>query len=105
MKPLDHEPSPARRRLRSPYLLVVTTNRLTRRHSHRPLCAAGYDLARPRPARAPALQRAGPFLIEPDGTVYYESILSMPAGRPRLDDLRRAIDYWMKVGYPARGDA
>jgi hypothetical protein len=35
----------------------------------------------------------------------YESILSMPAGRPRLDDLLHAIDYWTKVGYPARGDA
>jgi peroxiredoxin len=45
------------------------------------------------------------FLIEPDGKVYYESILSMPAGRPRLDDLLYAIDYWTKVGYPARGDA
>ena len=49
----------------------------------------------------------------PDGKVYYESILSMPAsqpasqpaGRPRRDDRLHAIDYWTKVGYPARGDA
>ncbi len=27
------------------------------------------------------------FLISPDGSVYYEAILSMPVGRPRLDDL------------------
>jgi alkyl hydroperoxide reductase subunit AhpC len=32
--------------------------------------------------RTGALQRAGLFLIEPDGKVYYESILSMPAVRP-----------------------
>jgi hypothetical protein len=47
--------------------------------------------------------------LSPDGKVYYESILSMPAsqpaGRPRRDDLLHAIDYWTKVGYPARGDA
>jgi peroxiredoxin len=43
------------------------------------------------------------FLISPDGTVYYESILSMPVGRPRLDDLLGAIDYWTSHSYPARG--
>ena len=45
------------------------------------------------------------FLIRPDGTIYYESILSMPVGRPRLDDLLGGIDYWTKSGYPARGEA
>src|ERR687892_1069956 len=34
------------------------------------------------------------FLISPDGSVYYESILSLPVGRPRLDDLLGGIDYW-----------
>jgi alkyl hydroperoxide reductase subunit AhpC len=54
----------------------------------------------------PALfNEPGLFLIDPDGKVYYESILSMPVGRPRLDDLLHGIDYWTKVGYPARGDA
>lgn len=51
--------------------------------------------------------------LSPDGKVYYESIPSMPAsqpasqpaGRPRRDDRLHAIDYWTKVGYPARGDA
>lgn len=46
----------------------------------------------------------GLFLIQPDGAVYYESILSMPAGRPRLDDLLGGIDYWHDTGYPARGE-
>jgi peroxiredoxin len=53
----------------------------------------------------PALfNEPGLFLISPDHTVYYESILSMPVGRPRLDDLLRAIDYWTTHGYPARGE-
>ncbi len=44
------------------------------------------------------------FLIRPDGTVYYEAILSMPVGRPRLDDLLGGIDYWTANDYPARGE-
>jgi peroxiredoxin len=47
----------------------------------------------------------GLFLISPDRTIYYESILSMPVGRPRLDDLLGGIDYWTANGYPARGEA
>lgn len=47
----------------------------------------------------------GLFLIRPDGTVYYESILSMPVGRPRIDDLLGGIEYWTANDYPARGDA
>ena len=46
------------------------------------------------------------FLTRPDGTVYYESILSMPVGRPRLDDLLGGSDYWTANDYPpARGEA
>ena len=45
------------------------------------------------------------FLISPDRSVYYESILSMPVGRPRLDDLLGGIDFWTTNDYPARGDA
>ena len=45
------------------------------------------------------------FLIAPDGSVYYESILSMPVGRPRLDDLLGGIDYWTAHDYPPRGGA
>jgi peroxiredoxin len=53
----------------------------------------------------PALfNEPGLFLISPDHTVYYESILSMPVGRPRLDDLLSGIDYWTAHGYPARGE-
>jgi len=45
------------------------------------------------------------FLIAPDGNVYYEAILSMPVGRPQLDDLLGGIDFWMANDYPARGAA
>ena len=45
------------------------------------------------------------LLISPDGTVYYESILSMPVGRPRLDDLLGGIEFWTTNDYPARGEA
>jgi peroxiredoxin len=46
----------------------------------------------------------GLFLISADRTVYYEAILSMPVGRPRLDDLLVGIDYWIGHAYPARGE-
>ena len=47
----------------------------------------------------------GMFLIAPDASVYYESILSMPVGRPRFDDLVGGIDHWAENDYPARGEA
>ncbi len=53
------------------------------------------------PAPAPALE----FLVDADGLVYYESILSMPVGRPRLDDLLGGIKYWTAHDNPARGGA
>ena len=54
----------------------------------------------------PALfNEPGMFLISPDHTVYSESILSMPVGRPQLDDLLGGIDYWTTHDYPARGEA
>jgi peroxiredoxin len=56
--------------------------------------------------KEPALfNEPGLFLISPDRTVYYESILSMPVGRPRLDDLLGGIAYWTANDYPARGEA
>lgn len=47
----------------------------------------------------------GLFLIRPDGTIYYEAIQSMPFARPPLADLLSAIDFVVKNGYPARGEA
>ena len=63
----------------------------------------GLFVSRGRSDDEPALfNEPGLFLIEPDGKVYYESILSMPAGRPRLDDRLYGIDYWTKIGYRSR---
>ncbi|MGI8623384.1 MAG: redoxin domain-containing protein [Solirubrobacteraceae bacterium] len=45
------------------------------------------------------------FLVRPDGTVYYEAILSMPLGRPKLDELFQGVDFWTEHDYPARGVA
>ena len=53
----------------------------------------------------PVFNEPGVFLIDPDGLVYYESILSMPVGRPRLDDLLGGIEWWTTHDYPARGTA
>jgi peroxiredoxin len=68
--------------------------------------AWGLFVSRGRDENEPALfNEPGLFLISPDHRVYYESILSMPAGRPRLDDLLGGIDYWTANDYPARGEA
>ncbi len=54
----------------------------------------------------PALfNEPGLFLISSGHAIYYESILSMPVGRPRLGDLLDGIDYWTTHDYPARGEA
>ena len=45
----------------------------------------------------------GLFLIAPDRTVYYDSILSMPVGRPPLDDLLGRLKYWREHNYPRGG--
>jgi peroxiredoxin len=55
------------------------------------------------PGEPDLFNEPGLFLITPDHTIYYESILSMPVGRPRADDLLAGIDYWLAHNYPARG--
>ncbi|WP_433991434.1 peroxiredoxin-like family protein [Kordia algicida OT-1] len=47
----------------------------------------------------------GMFLLKPDGTMYWESIQSMPFGRPGFNDVLAGIDYILKEDYPARGEA
>ncbi|ADY30653.1 MULTISPECIES: peroxiredoxin-like family protein [Cellulophaga] len=47
----------------------------------------------------------GLFLLSPDSTVYWESIQSMPFGRPEFRDVLGGIDYILKANYPARGEA
>lgn len=47
----------------------------------------------------------GLFILKPDGTVYWESIQSMPFARPSFNDVLSGIDYILNEGYPARGEA
>lgn len=47
----------------------------------------------------------GIFIITPDQTLYWVSIQSMPFGRPSFNDIFGGIDYILKEGYPARGEA
>lgn len=47
----------------------------------------------------------GIFIIDKDQKVYWESIQSMPFGRPNFADILSGIDYILKEGYPARGEA
>lgn len=47
----------------------------------------------------------GLFLIRPDGAVYYQSVQSMPFGRPSWDEMLGAIDFVVKADYPPRGEA
>lgn len=46
----------------------------------------------------------GLFLINPDRTVYYVSVQSMPFVRPHFSDLLGAVDFAIKNDYPARGE-
>lgn len=47
----------------------------------------------------------GLFILKSDGTVYWESIQSMPFARPSFNDVLSGIDYILNEGYPARGEA
>lgn len=47
----------------------------------------------------------GIFLIRPDGTVYMAALNSMPAARPRIDDVAQAIEFFTGKSYPPRGEA
>jgi peroxiredoxin len=47
----------------------------------------------------------GVFLVHPDGTIYMVAVNSMPAARPRIEDLVGAIRFFAERGYPARGEA
>jgi hypothetical protein len=73
-------------------------NRLSRPAPRATFVSRGINDDEPPIFSEPAL-----FLISPDATVYYEAILSVPVGRPRLDDLLGGIEYWTNNQCPARG--
>jgi hypothetical protein len=45
------------------------------------------------------------FLVRADGTIYIVALNSMPAARPRIEDLAGAIRFFVGRHFPARGEA
>ncbi|MEF3047690.1 peroxiredoxin-like family protein [Pseudotabrizicola sp. L79] len=53
----------------------------------------------------PALfSEPGLFLVNPDQTLYYQSIQTMPFVRPHFNELLAAVDFAIDKNYPARGE-
>ena len=46
----------------------------------------------------------GLFLINPDQSLYYASVQTMPFSRPHFSELVGALDFAIKNNYPARGE-
>jgi peroxiredoxin len=44
------------------------------------------------------------YLIQPDGTLYFGSVQTMPFARPHFADILSAIDVVVAKSYPARGE-
>ncbi len=53
----------------------------------------------------PALfSEPGLFLMNPDRTLYYMSVQTMPFVRPHFSELLKAVDFAIEKNYPARGE-
>ena len=53
----------------------------------------------------PALfSEPGLFLVNPDRTLYYMSVQTMPFVRPHFSELVAAVDFAIEKSYPARGE-
>ncbi|PWQ92480.1 peroxiredoxin-like family protein [Leucothrix pacifica] len=46
----------------------------------------------------------GLFMVRADGTLYWSNISTMPFARPHFREILGAIDFALKVDYPARGE-
>lgn len=46
----------------------------------------------------------GLFLVNPDDTLYYMSVQTMPFVRPHFRELLGAVDFAIEKSYPARGE-
>lgn len=47
----------------------------------------------------------GLFLVDPDRKLYAASVQTMPFARPSFSEVLQAVQYVVKNGYPARGEA
>ncbi|WJY22832.1 peroxiredoxin-like family protein [Fontisubflavum oceani] len=52
----------------------------------------------------PLFAEPGLFLINPDQTLYYMSVQTMPFVRPHFRELLGAVDFAIDKNYPARGE-
>lgn len=53
----------------------------------------------------PALfSEPGVFLINPDRTLYFATVQTMPFVRPHFSEMLKAIDFAIEKSYPARGE-
>jgi peroxiredoxin len=53
----------------------------------------------------PALfSEPGVFIVQPDGSLYYGAVQTMPFARPHFDELLAALDFALAKNYPARGE-
>lgn len=58
-----------------------------------------------RPEEPDLFSEPGLFLVDREGRIYAAAVISMPLGRPPLDEVVHAIDLELDAGVPARGDA
>jgi len=52
----------------------------------------------------PLFSEPGLFMINPDQSLYYASVQTMPFVRPHFSELLGALDFAIKNNYPARGE-
>jgi len=53
----------------------------------------------------PALfSEPGVFLVQPDTTLYFSSVQTMPFVRPNFGEMVKALDFVIEKDYPARGE-
>ena len=50
------------------------------------------------------IEEPGLFLVNPDQTLYYASVQTMPFVRPHFSELLSAVDFAIEKAYPARGE-
>jgi peroxiredoxin len=58
-----------------------------------------------RDGEPPEFSEPGPFLVRPDGSLFFAATGSAPWGRPPLDQMLRGIDVALERKMPARGEA
>ena len=53
----------------------------------------------------PLFSEPGVFLVNPDASLFWAAVSTMPFARPHFDEILGAIDFVLSRGYPARGEA